>query len=196
MKYLQSVALILLLIMGFGLWVRGQQQPTSSAPAQPAIQPARIAVIDSRAFSAENGIQQLLQQVKQVNDRFRPRYDELQKLQAEVQALEDDIRTKSANWTLDVRQQRQEQLDRKKTDGQRLSEDLQREYQREMQKVTGPISERVETLLDQYAAKRGITMILDLAPLNQAGAVPYFDQAIDVTRDFINEYNRANPAGQ
>jgi len=195
MKHLQSVALILLLTLGLGLWAQGQQQPDPSA-ALPTISPAKVAVMDSRAFQGDNGIQQLLQQLKQLDDKFRPRFEELQKLQAEVQALEEEIRTKSANWTVPILQQRQEQLDRKKTEGQRLSEDLQRDYQRERRKVIDPIGERVEAFLNQYAAKRGITVVLDLAPLDQVGAVPYFDQTIDVTRDFINEYNKANPVAQ
>jgi Skp family chaperone for outer membrane proteins len=194
MKHIQSVVMVLLLVVGLGLLARGQQPPASQA-TPPAVPAAKVAVIDSRLFSAENGgVQQLIQQVKQVNEKFKSNYEQLQKLQAEAQALDEEIKTKGSNWMPDVRQKKQETLDQKKTLGARLNEDLQRDYQRELQKVTGPISERVETFLEQYAAKRGITLVIDLAPLNQVGSVPYFDPSTDVTKDFINEYNKANPA--
>lgn len=195
MKHLQSVVLILLPAVGVGLWWQGQQPPATPATPQP-IPPAKVAVIDSRFFQNDNGLQQLVQQMKQLNDKLKPRVDELTKLQTEIQALQDEINTKSANWTVQVLQQRREVLERKKTDEQRLREDLEGDYQRERRKVLEPIGERVETLLKQYAAKRGITMIMDLAPLEQSGAVPYWDQTIDVTQDFIAEYNKANPVAR
>jgi Skp family chaperone for outer membrane proteins len=217
MKQIHTSILILAPILGL-LWWKGQQPPApqtaanipppaaaTSAPVEqqpPAPQTAanipvaKIAVIDSSDFSSDQGIQQLLQQRKLLDDKYRSRFDELQKLQREVDALQQEIRTKAANWTLEVQRRKQEDLEEKQLKGKRLSEDLQRDYQKELQRVTAPISERVRTHLQQYASRRGITLLMDLAPLNQAGAIPYIDQTIDVTQDFINDYNKAYPVTQ
>lgn len=176
------------------LWWQAQQPPASQTPAPAPIPTARVAVIDSNDFSAEGGIQQLLQQRQLLADKYRPRDEEIQKLQKEIEALQQEIRTKSPNWTIEVQRKKQEELEEKQIRSKRLSEDLQREYQKDLQRATAPIGERVRTYLQQYAIQRGITILLDLAPLNQAGAVPYMDQAIDITKDFIAEYNKAYPA--
>jgi len=176
------------------LWWQGQQQPASQPTAPAPIPAARIAVIDSNDFSEEGGIQQLLQQKKILDDKYRPTFEEYQKLQREIEALQQEIRTKAANWTVDVQRKKQEELEDKQIRSKRLSEDLQRDYQKDLQRFTAPISERVRTHLQQYASRRGITMLIDVAPLHQAGAIPYLDPAIDVTKEFINEYNKAYPA--
>ncbi|MBI3951896.1 MAG: OmpH family outer membrane protein [Acidobacteria bacterium] len=194
MKQIQTSMLIVLPVLAL-LWWQGQQ-PASQTPMPANIPAAKIAVIDSNDFLSDNGIQQLVQQRKLLDDKYRVPYEELQKLQREVTALQQEIQTKSANWTVEVQRKKQEELEDKQLKGKRMSEDLQRDYQKDLQRASAPISERVRTHLQQYASRRGITILLDLAPLNQAGAVPYIDQAIDVTQDFINEYNRAYPAPQ
>lgn len=172
------------------LWWQAQQPPA----APPPIPAARIAVIDSSDFSDEGGIQQLLQQRQLLAEKYRPMDEKIQKLQKEIEALQQEIRTKSANWTIEVQRKKQEELEEKQIQSKRLNEDLQRDYQKDLQRATAPISERVRTYLQQYASRRGITLLIDLAPLNQVGAIPYLDQSIDVTHDFIAEYNKAYPA--
>ncbi|RMG48512.1 MAG: OmpH family outer membrane protein [Acidobacteria bacterium] len=196
MRSMHMFGWILVPILGI-MWWQGQQQQSASQPApSQAIPPARIAVIDSTVFSSEQGIQQLQQQMRLLDEKYKPQFDELKRYQQEVAALEREINTKAANWTIEVRQQKQEELQDKQIKMKRLREDLERRYKRDLQRVTQPISERVRTYLQQYAKRRGITLILDVAPLNQAGAVPYLDKAIDVTEDFISEYNQKYPAIQ
>ncbi len=195
MKPMHMFGWMLVPILGI-MWWQGQQQSGSQSATSEAIPLARIAVIDSTVFSSEQGIQQLQQQMRLLDEKYKSQFDELKRYQQEVAALEREISTKAANWTVEVRQQKQEELQDKQIKMKRLREDLERRYKRDLQRVTQPISERVRTYLQQYAKRRGITLILDVAPLNQAGAVPYLDQAIDVTEDFINEYNQKYPAIQ
>lgn len=196
MRSMHMFGWILVPILGIIWWQGQQQQSASQSATSQAIPPARIAVIDSTVFSSEQGIQQLQQQMRLLDEKYKSQFDELQRYQQEVAALEREINTKAANWTMEVRQQKQEEFQDKQIKMKRLREDLERRYKRDLQRVTQPISERVRTYLQQYAKRRGITLILDVAPLNQAGAVPYLDKAIDVTEDFINEYNQKYPAIQ
>lgn len=193
----QAYTFVLMLVPALAiLWWHEQPPPASQTPVPVNIPVAKIAVIDSNDFGAEGGIQQLLQQRKLLDEKYKPSFEEYQKLQKEFEALQQEIQTKGANWTIEVQRKKQDELEEKQTKSKRLSEDLQRKYQKDLQRATAPISERVRTYMQQYASRRGITMLLDVAPLNQAGAVPYLDPALDVTQDFINEYNKAYPATQ
>ena len=52
------------------------------------------------------------------------------------------------------------------------------------------MSKHINEALQQFARKRGITMLLDSANLPSILAV---DPAADLTKDFIAEYNSKNP---
>lgn len=194
MKQMQYSFLFALPILALAWW--HTQQTASPAAAQSSIPTAKVAIIDSNEFTADKGIQQVLQQLRLLDEKYKPQTDELQKMQREIEALQDEIRTKSANWTVEVQRRKQEELEDKQLKLKRRSEDTQRAYQKERLRVTAPISERVRTHLQQYASKRGITILIDLAPLEQSGAVPYYDQAVDITQDFINDYNKTYPVAQ
>ncbi len=193
MKQLHVSILVLAPLLGFLLW---QTQPSAGTAAPPTFPTAKVAVIDSAEFASEKGIQQVLQQLKLIDEKYRPSFEELQKLQREVEALQEEIRTKSPNWTVEIQRQKQEDLEGKQLRGKRMSEDLQRDFQKDRQRATAPISERVRTHLQQYAGRRGISLLIDAAPLEQAGAILFLDSAIDITREFIDDYNKAYPVPQ
>ncbi|GBC81445.1 hypothetical protein HRbin10_00557 [bacterium HR10] len=187
-----TIALAGLMWMAGWAFAARQQtpQPTSTTPA------VKIAIIDSRLFTTENGIQQLLQQMRQTDESFRDRLAALQKLQQQIQSLQRELQTQWANLTPQAREQKQDELEELQSRYQRENEDFQRDYERAMRRATDPIRERIFTFLASYAQARQIQLVLDHAVLSQAGAISYFDPALDITRDFITEYNRANPAGR
>jgi Skp family chaperone for outer membrane proteins len=194
MKQMHHSFLLALPIVALVWWQT--QQPASPAATQMNVPMAKVAIIDSNEFAADKGILQVLQQLRILDEKYKPQTDELQKMQKDIEALQEEIRTKSANWTIEVQRRKQEDLEDKQLKIKRRSEDAQRSYQKERLRMTAPISERVRTHLQQYASKRGITVLIDIAPLNQSGAIPYYDQATNITQDFINEYNKAYPVTQ
>jgi outer membrane protein len=80
-----------------------------------------------------------------------------------------------------------------KRDYQRKGEDLQADANRAKDRAFEPISGKLGKFAEDYTAKRGIILLVDLANASQAGAIVWFDTRTDVTQDFINEYNKANP---
>jgi Skp family chaperone for outer membrane proteins len=54
----------------------------------------------------------------------------------------------------------------------------------------GPLQDDVFNALQTYAQQRGIAIVID------ANRVPvlYVADSVDITRDFITEYNRTHPA--
>jgi outer membrane protein len=47
--------------------------------------------------------------------------------------------------------------------------------------------------LNTYAAKRNIVVVINLAGAAQSGSLAYWNPGLDITEDFVSEYNKANP---
>jgi len=188
------LATVLAITVAAGVTIRARQQQPPSQTAPPSIEPAKIALLDSRLLDSDEGIQQLLQQIRRVNDSFRERVAAVQKLQQQIESLRRELQTQWAKLTPEARERKQDELDEMQRRYQREAEDLQREMDKAMRMATDPIREKILTALASYAKTRGIALVLDQAALTQAGALAYSDPSLDITRDFIAEYNRANPA--
>lgn len=191
---------LLLIMLSAGALASARAQG-QTAPAQnpgsggtPTTVPVgRIAVINTNAFMAEDGIQQLVQQVKRVNDMFKDKEAELDALEQRVESLRRELETQGPNLTPQARADKQDALEQLQREYQRKKEDAERAYQRALREAIAPVRERIGAFLETYAKSRGITIVLEVANLAQAGGLAYVDPAADITRDFIAEYNKANP---
>ncbi len=175
------------------IWAQGQPQAQPQGGTPASVPVGRIAVINTNAFFADDGIQQLLQQARRVNDMFKDKEAELNALQQRVESLRRELETQGPNLTPQARADKQEALEQLEREYQRKKEDAERAYQRAFRDAIAPVRERIGAFLETYAKSRGITIVLEVANLVQAGGLVYVDPAADITRDFINEYNKANP---
>jgi hypothetical protein len=75
----------------------------------------------------------------------------------------------------------------------RSAEDLQNEINRDVEVSLAPVQKKLSDFLEAYANRNNIVLILNVAVAYQSGALAYATQAIDITDDFIAEYNKANP---
>lgn len=198
--------IVILAITGFSLPPAGWgqtsspvQNTSSSPPPQPTsptttVPIGRIAVINTNAFySEQEGIQQLVQQIKRVEEMFKDRRAEVEALDQRLASLQRELETQGPNLTPQARADKQDALEQLQREYQRKKEDYERDSQRALRDAIAPIHERVRVFLDAYAKTRGITIVLEVANLAQAGGLAYVDPATDITRDFIAEYNKANP---
>ncbi|HEY9403561.1 MAG TPA: OmpH family outer membrane protein [Pyrinomonadaceae bacterium] len=181
------------LVISAGAQTAARPQP--AAPAQggaaaPA-STARIAIIDSSAFSDEKaGIARVVNAMKTVDAQFQPVRTEMQGLQTRYQALVDDINKTSAVADPKTIATKTDQADTLKRDMERRMQDAQINIKKRMDEVLGPLQEDVFNSLQAFAQARGISIIID------ASRVPliYAADSVDITRDFIAEYNRTKPA--
>ncbi len=166
---------------------------TTPAPTGAAGSPAdgKIAVINTNAFAEK--ILELKSKADVVNKKYEPQFKQLQDLQTQITAIETEIKTKQQTLTPDALRQLQERGQQLATTYKRQGEDLQAAYNREADTAIAPVRQKLEDFVKSYASQRGIVLILDLPGSYQAGIIGYFNQAIDITDDFIAEYNRVNP---
>lgn len=164
---------------------------TSSAETIPqAAAPATIAIIDSSAFSNEKtGITRVMNGMKTLEAKFLPLRTEIRGMRDRLNALRSDIQAKRAIQDARTTAQQTEQADNLELQIKRKQEDAQATYQKESLTLLEPLQNDIAGALNAYAQSKGISLVLD------ANRVPivYASTSIDITRAFIDDYNRKYP---
>jgi Skp family chaperone for outer membrane proteins len=183
-------------IAAFAILAHTQTRPAPGAaqpPPQtrPAAGPANIAVIDSAAFTDEKlGIARAMAAMRQLEAKFLPLRNELKGMRDKVNAMRADLQKKQAIQDAKITQQQAEEADRLDLQIKRKAEDAQASYQKESLAVLEPLQKDIGDALNAYAQQKGISLLIDI---NRVPVV-FAASSLDVTRDFIAEYNRTHPA--
>jgi len=168
---------------------------TTSAPPQTATVPrSKIAVIYSGAFQdAKEGITRFSATVTKLNAEFQPLQNELNQTAQRLNALQEEIKKMQGGATPATPQQLQvkiDQFDEQKKAYDRKGEDARRTYQQRRGELLMPLQEDVGKALDVFGKANGITLIIDGTQV----PLVYAAETIDITKAFIADYNRKNPA--
>lgn len=121
-----------------------------------------------------------------VEAKYKPRQDELNKLQADLQSIEQQLNSGKLNQQAAA--DLQAQGTRKQRDAQRLSDDLNQDFERDRQEVLGKISQKMQTVIAKLAEDKGLDVIVD------SSQTLYFKPTLDLTNDVVAAYNKVNPA--
>ncbi|HKD07731.1 MAG TPA: OmpH family outer membrane protein [Bryobacteraceae bacterium] len=150
---------------------------TASAQVKIAIVNAQKALADSDELKKASAA---------VESKYKPRQDELNKLQADLQSIEQQLNSGKLNQQ--AASDLQVQGQRKQRDAQRLSDDLQADFEKDRQEILGKASQKMQQVIAKLAEEKGIDLIVD------ASQALYFKPALDLTNDAVAAYNKANPA--
>jgi len=121
-----------------------------------------------------------------VEAKYKKPQDDLAKLQAELQGIEAQIASGKLNQNAIAELQAQGQ--RKQRDAQRLSDDLQADFDRDRQEILGKASQKMQDIISKLAAEKGLDLIID------SSQSLFFKPALELTTDATAAYNKANPA--
>lgn len=158
---------------------------------RPAATPANIAVIDSSAFSDEkNGISRVMAAMQQIEAKFTPLRTELRGMRERLNTMRADLQKKRAIQDARMTAQQSEEAERLELEIKRKAEDAQTSYQKESMAVLEPLQKDIGNALTAYAQSKGISLLID------ANRVPivYAANSLDITKEFIADYNRTHPA--
>ena len=108
---------------------------------------------------------------------------EFDKKQDDVKRLKDELETQGAMMKEDLKRQKVQDYQRKLMELQDYYMNNQKELAEEEQKLTKPILERFERILQKLGKDEGYTMIIEKA------AVVYATPAVDLTARLIKEFN-------
>jgi Skp family chaperone for outer membrane proteins len=189
MSKIKFAALAAIMLAAAAVSASAQQPaPTGSAGAIPD---GKVAVINTTAFPGQIG--ELKQKYDQVDNQFKDRSQKIQTQQTQLTQMENDLRTKSQAMPADKVQQLQDEYENNKKRLQRDLEDARADYDKAVDAATRPVRDKLIQFLQKYSQQRGIVVVLNLAGAAQTGSLAYFNPGMDITQDFINEYNKANP---
>ena len=104
------------------------------------------------------------------------------KLQSIQQQLQSNKLTQQASADLNLQGQR------KQRDAQRISDDLQAEFDRDRQDVLGKAAQKMQDVVKKLAEEKGLDVVVDVSQ------TLYFKPTLDITPDALAAYNKAYPA--
>lgn len=161
-----------------------------TTPAQATGAPAgvKIGVINVQAAMART--QEGQKAGQELDARFSPRQAELQKLQEEITALEDKLRTQERTLSDDARVQALRDLEQKRKEGTRKQQDLQDDLQDAQSAYVQQIGGKMQQIIDRYARENGLNVIFNVSP---GGPVIYATAAVDITEAIIRLYDQTHP---
>ena len=157
---------------------------------RPAMGPSNVAIIDSAAFSDEKaGIARVMAGMKQIEAKYTPLQNELRTMRERLNGMRTDLQQKRLVQDPKISAQQKDQADQLELQIKRKAEDAQASYERESLAILDPLRQDISKALDAYAQSKGITILIDV---NRVPVV-YSAPSVDITKDFIADYNRTHP---
>jgi Skp family chaperone for outer membrane proteins len=166
--------------------------PSSAAAAAP-VPAAKIAYIDTGVFGDKAGINKYINAVKSLEREFKPREDELTGLQTRMKGVSDELAKLRSAGVVDQKtiQARQDEGERLQREWKFKKDSADADFARRYGEVVSPILTDIGKAVEQFAATRSITMVIDISKL--APALLMVNPSMDVTQAFIADYNSKHP---
>jgi outer membrane protein len=120
---------------------------------------------------------------------FAERKTALEKLQADLVAMDDKLRKGSATMNAETRQKLADEMAAKKKTFDRDAQDLNDDAEAADGKLMQDISGKMGAVIDEYAKQNGYTVVMDAAQ-----PVLWASEAANVTPDIIKLYDQKHPA--
>jgi len=117
--------------------------------------------------------------------RFKPRQDEMNRLQEEIRGIQQKLST--PNISPDAQSELTAQGQRKQRDLQRMQEDVQADVNREREDILGRTGGRMREIISKLAEAKGLDIVVD------SSTTLYTKPTLDLTTEATAEYNKAYP---
>ncbi len=160
-----------------------------AALSLPAQAPNKIAIIHLQ--NAIIGTKDGQKAAKELEAKFMPKRQEIEKRQAEIQALQQQLRASSNTASEEQKNKLMRDIDAKQKSLQRDGEDASAELDQEQQKLFQEIGGKVMAVIDKYASDNGYAVVIDVSA--QSSPVLYASTAVDITRQVVETYDKNAP---
>lgn len=167
-------------------------------------QPTSVALVDTRMFYDEKeGISKIASAYKSLELEFKTTTTELENISKRLATLETEIKSIQAKFSDPANKvPLDENAARAKVDeAQKLQRDFkykEDEFKARLAKreqiVIGPVLQDIAKALDEFAKKKGYSVVFDFGVLIDERIILYLDPSADITKEFVTMYN-ARPTG-
>lgn len=170
------------------------QNPTT------ATTPGKIGLLNIQAAILSTG--EGKKAMADLDKKYQPKRTELQKMQQDIQGLEDQIQRQQTAASDAAQAQLSRQLDEKKKIFTRTQQDAQDDFATDRGDVVSRISQKMGRVVQDFAEQNGYSAILDtVAPVfsnsGQIGdaqvPVYYAGKDVEITEEIVKRYDAANP---
>ena len=127
----------------------------------------------------------------QLDAKFQPLRNEIRGMQERLNTMRSDIQKKRGIQDAAMTARQVDEAERLDIQIKRKAEDARASYQKESLAMMEPLQKDISDALNAYAQAKGITLVFDA----QRVPILYAASTLDITRDFIADYNRTHPAG-
>lgn len=164
--------------------------PLSSRAQSPAAAQGKIGVIN-----IQEAIGNTVEGKKAFADltkKFQPRQQELQRLQQEIQAINDQLTKQAATLSDEEQRRLARDLEDKQKLLKRSTEDAQADFSTERDEAIRRIGQKIVRIISEFAQQNGFSLVMD------GGQIPvYFaSKDVDITEEIVKRYDAANPGAE
>jgi outer membrane protein len=152
---------------------------------QVAFAQAKIAVINLQRAVLESD--EIKKASTALEAKFKPRQQELEKLQNEIQLIQQQLQTSGDKLAPQAVADLNAKGTRYQRDMQRKSEDLQGDVDRERNEILGKSTQKMGEVVKKLAEEKGYDVVVDVSN------TIYFKPALEITSDALAAYNKAYP---
>lgn len=162
------------------LWVLAIALSASALSAQTL----KVAIVNAQKAVADT--QEIKKAQADLATKYRPRQQDVQKLQNDLQQIQSQLRGPSA--TPQVEQQLTAQGQEKQKQLQRLTEDLQADFNQDRADILGRAGQRMQDVIKKLAEAKGLDVVIDISN------TLYFKPALDMTAEATAAYDKGYPS--
>jgi outer membrane protein len=128
-----------------------------------------------------------------MKSKFDPRKTQLEKRQADLQAMQDRLQKGGPALTADARSKLESDVNSGTRALNNAAEDLNNDVQEEEGKVLQVMATKMGDIIKNYATRNGYTVVLDVS--SQQTPVLWATPAVNITADIVKLYDQAHPVG-
>ncbi len=152
----------------------------------PAMAQSKLGVVDFQRAVTETA--EFKKAYADIEAKFKPQQDRVTKAQQELNDIETQLRSSQGQLSAGGAAELQARGQRKQTQVERMTQDLQEDFEAERDAAVRLVSTRMADVMKKIATDKGLDMIIDVQ------AVRYSAMALDVTDLVIKSYDATHPA--
>jgi Skp family chaperone for outer membrane proteins len=151
--------------------------------------PTKIAVINVQTaiLSTKDG----QKAAADLQTAFNPRQQDLEKKQADLTALQDQLRKGSATMSEDAKTKLMRDIDATTTRVNRDRQDASSDLDEAQGKIMQELGGKMMAVMEKYAVQNGYAVVLDVS--NPQTPVLWAASAVEITNDIVKLYDQAYP---
>jgi Skp family chaperone for outer membrane proteins len=152
-------------------------------------QVSKVAIVDFEKAIVESA--EGKKSSEKFNATLQAKQADGEKRQKELEDAQKRLQTQERTLSETAKANLQKDIDRRTTEMQRFNEDAQKEMQSMRDELLRPIAEKASGLLNQLAAEKGYTLVVDVS--NPQNNVVWFNPQNDLTAELTKRIDASTP---